>query len=151
MEEKHHPEKRLTFGKRQEFAAISRLLKEGCDVYMTLVDDRGIDCVIRKDNGKYLDIQIKARSKNCKPAYIAQFPNVVIEKPRENYFFIFYSEPLDEYWVIPSTTLVKKAYLRRDPNYGGSYRVSLASKKKNGEISYKKEFKKYRDAFHLLK
>lgn len=67
-------ESRLKFGKRQEFAVISRLLKEGCDVYLPLVDERGIDCVIRKDRGRYLDVQIKARSGNCRPESIAGFP-----------------------------------------------------------------------------
>lgn len=58
-----------SFGKRQEYTAISELLRRQFDVYMTLVDDQGIDCVIRREyDGKldYLDIQIKARSKQCK-------------------------------------------------------------------------------------
>ena len=59
-----------SFGKRQEFAAIAKLLSLGFDVYETMVDDQGIDCVIRipRDNDlRYLDIQIKARSKNVNP------------------------------------------------------------------------------------
>lgn len=53
-----------SFGKRQEFTAIAELLRRGLDVYMTLVDDLQIDCIIRQDDGerlRYLDIQIKAR------------------------------------------------------------------------------------------
>ncbi len=55
----------LSFGKRQEYLAIAELLDRGYDVYQTLVDDQGIDCVIRKESNdvpKYIDIQIKARS-----------------------------------------------------------------------------------------
>ena len=33
---------RASFGKRQEYVAIAELLKREYDVYMTLVDDRGI-------------------------------------------------------------------------------------------------------------
>ena len=51
-----------SFGKRQEFVVIAELLKHGFDVYLTLVDDQGIDCVVRLNETKYLDIQIKARS-----------------------------------------------------------------------------------------
>ena len=38
-----------SFGKRQEYSVIAELLKRGFDVYMTLVDDQGIDCVVRLD------------------------------------------------------------------------------------------------------
>ena len=38
--------------------------KEGLDVYMPLVDDFGIDAVIRKPSGEFIEIQIKARSKD---------------------------------------------------------------------------------------
>ena len=56
-----------SFGRRQEYSVIAELLKRGFDVYMTLVDDQGIDCVIRLNDKKYLDIQIKARSREAKP------------------------------------------------------------------------------------
>lgn len=58
-----------SFGKRQEYIAIAELLKRGYDVYMTLVDDQQIDCIVRHDNGsfvKYVAVQIKARSKTAK-------------------------------------------------------------------------------------
>ena len=55
-----------SFGKRQEYSVVAELLKRGFDVYMTLVDDQGIDCIIRLNSGRYLDIQIKARSKEVK-------------------------------------------------------------------------------------
>lgn len=59
-----------SLGKRQEYVVIGELLRLGLDVYQTLVDDQGIDCVIRQEkNGdlRYLDVQIKARSKDCNP------------------------------------------------------------------------------------
>lgn len=52
-----------SFGRRQEYSVIAELLKRNFDVYMTLVDDQGIDCVIRLDDKRYVDVQIKARSK----------------------------------------------------------------------------------------
>jgi len=51
-----------SFGKRQEYTVIAELLRRGFDVYATLVDDQGIDCIIRLNEKKYIDIQIKARS-----------------------------------------------------------------------------------------
>lgn len=37
-----------SFGKRQEYIAVAELLRRGRDVYMTLVDDQQIDCIIRQ-------------------------------------------------------------------------------------------------------
>ena len=38
-----------SFGKRQEYIAVAELLRRGFDVYMTLVDDQQIDCVVRQE------------------------------------------------------------------------------------------------------
>ena len=73
-------------------ATQGELLRRGYDVYMTLVDDQQIDCVIRQEkNGKlrYLDVQIKARSENAKNP--GTFSAMEIRQPRENFIYIFYS------------------------------------------------------------
>ncbi len=51
-----------SFGKRIEYWIIGRMLKEGLDVYVPLVDDDAIDAVIRKPDGSFITVQIKARS-----------------------------------------------------------------------------------------
>ena len=53
-----------SFGKRIEFWIIGEMIKEGHDVYIPMVDDMDIDAVGRKPNGKFIEVQIKARSKN---------------------------------------------------------------------------------------
>ena len=52
------------FGKRIEFWLIGQMLKEGLDVYVPLVDDIAIDAVIRRPDGSFAEVQIKARSKD---------------------------------------------------------------------------------------
>ncbi|MGE5172881.1 MAG: hypothetical protein ACM3MD_03535 [Betaproteobacteria bacterium] len=49
------------FGKRIEYWIIGQMLKEGLDICVPLVDD---DAVIRKPNGHFIIVQIKARSKD---------------------------------------------------------------------------------------
>ena len=101
-----------SFGKRQEYVAVAELLRRGFDVYMTLVDDQQIDCIIRQENDgalRYLDIQIKARSNQCVQKDGGFFPAMQIRNPRENFFFIFYSEHADTYWVVPSLELIEEA------------------------------------------
>ena len=50
------------FGKRIEYWIIGLMLKEGLDVYVPLVDDDAIDAVIRRTDGSFVTVQIKARS-----------------------------------------------------------------------------------------
>ena len=76
-----------SFGKRQEFVAIAELLRRDFDVYLTLVDDQQIDCIVRKEvDGElvYLDIQIKARSKDCKPKNAGTFAALEVRAARPN-------------------------------------------------------------------
>jgi hypothetical protein len=35
------------------------MIMEGLDVYLPLVDDHGVDCIIKRENGTFIEIQIK--------------------------------------------------------------------------------------------
>ena len=149
-----------SFGKRQEYIAVGELLRRGFDVYMTLVDDQQIDCILRQENeitGKlrYLDIQIKARSMDAKHG--ATFAAIRVHKPRKNFWFIFYSEvtgPKGTYWVMSSMDLVQEANInkggvdKKGKNLG-KCTIKLANKNKNG-WKPRPRFQKYENAFYLL-
>jgi len=49
------------------------MLKEGIDVYIPLVDDNVIDAVVRRPNGQFVEVQIKARSNDIVDADAALF------------------------------------------------------------------------------
>ena len=144
-----------SFGKRQEYVAVAELLRRGFDVYMTLVDDQQIDCVVRQRKGdrlKYLDIQIKARSKEAKHA--STFAALTVREPRPNYWFIFYSEVMNTYWIMPSRDLIAMANQNKGGKDGkgsnkGKYTIVLANKNKSG-WKPRPKFKKYENAFGLL-
>lgn len=51
------------FGKRMEYKIVGDMLMEGLNCYLPLVDDHGVDCVIKKQDGIFIEIQIKARSR----------------------------------------------------------------------------------------
>lgn len=74
------------------------MLKEGLDVYLPLVDDDAIDAVIRRPDGTFTTLQIKARSKKVVPGDGALFAAIRHEL-RENYWFVFYSERMDMTWL----------------------------------------------------
>lgn len=140
-----------SFGKRQEYIAVAELLRRGHDVYMTLVDDQQIDCVIRQEkNGqlRYLDIQIKARSFDAKNPGL--FAAMEVRSPRENFYYIFYSESANMYWIIPSLELIEEAHQNKEGKNKGKYSITFAnagSKKTNP----RPRFAKYENAFELLK
>ena len=48
------------FGKRMEYWTIGRMLRDGLDVYVPLVDDDAIDAVVRRSDGTFITMQIKA-------------------------------------------------------------------------------------------
>ncbi len=140
-----------SFGKRQEYIAVAELLRRGHDVYMTLVDDQQIDCIIRQEKeGKlrYLDIQIKARSFDAKNPGL--FAAMEVRSPRDNFYYIFYSESANTYWIIPSLELIEEAHQNKEGKNRGKYSITFAnagSKKTNP----RPRFAKYENAFDLLK
>ena len=75
------------FGKRIEFWIIGEMLKQGLDVYVPLVDDNAIDAVVRRPGGSFIEVQIKARSKDVADGDAALFAAIPHET-RENYFFV---------------------------------------------------------------
>jgi hypothetical protein len=147
-----------SFGKRHEYVTIAELIKQEFDVYQTLVDDQQIDCIIRNEKGGkpvYLDIQIKARSRNAQKQSWGVWPSVKI-LPRPNFFFIFYSEPLDRYWVIPSEILVERGYKAPSRRTEPIYEITLAhcrKSRKSQEYHFPdtEEFKEFAGAFKLLR
>ena len=135
-----------SFGKCQEYSAIAELLKHGFDVYTTLVDDQGIDCVVRLGNKKYLDIQIKARSKEAKQWNLFAGMSFDVE---ENYYFIFYIEKTNSFWVIPSEDVKKLGNEKKSGEHIGDISLFLP-KTESGTTASKFEKYKNEKGFALL-
>jgi hypothetical protein len=138
-----------SFGKRQEYIAVAELLKRGYDVYMTLVDDQQIDCVVRFDGDPptYIDLQIKARARTAKNP--GTFSALTINKPRVGFFYVFYSELVDTYWVVPSLDFAKGQLGRRNKTgaNAGAYSVVFVNRV-NGRV--RPSMERYKNRFDLL-
>jgi hypothetical protein len=72
------------------------------------VDDFGIDAVIRKRNGEFIELQMKARSKDVTFGDAALFAAITHEI-RKNYYFLFYSERMESMWLLSSEEFIKKS------------------------------------------
>jgi len=53
------------FGKRIEYYIVGLMLKQDLDVYLPLVDDDAIDAIVKRPDGSFVEVQIKARSKTA--------------------------------------------------------------------------------------
>jgi hypothetical protein len=135
-----------SFGKRQEYIAVSELLRRGFDVYMTLVDDQQIDCVVRMEvDGRpiYVDVQIKARSTSA--AQPGTFAAMTVRHPRPNFMFVFYSEGADAYWVMPSLDLVEQATMNKNGINRGKYSIVFTNTRSDGRALPRPRFDSWKE------
>jgi len=127
------------FGKRMEYWIIGRMLKEGLDVYVPLVDDDAIDAVIKRTDNTFITVQIKARSKKIVFGDAALFAAIPHEL-RENYWFVFYSERMDTTWIMTSEEFIKESVQNKTGKNKGKRSIWLNGKKTDRSTGEKYEY-----------
>jgi hypothetical protein len=115
-----------------EYYVIGQMLKEGLDVYIPLIDDFGIDAVVRKRDGTFVEVQIKARSSDIVDGDAALFAAITHE-PRANYYFIFYSARLETTWILSSEEFLRESSLNNSGKNKGKRSIWLNGKKAGKE------------------
>lgn len=135
------------FGKRMEYKLIGDMLMEGLDCYVPLVDDHGVDCVIKKADGTFIEVQIKARSNEVAEGDAALFGTIVHEYT-PNFYFVFYSERLDLMWIMSSEEFLKECVTNKNGKNAGKRGIWFNGNKTNKVTGIKEEyckpqFKKY--------
>ena len=137
-------------GKLGELWVFGKLLDKGVNVYLPLVDEEGIDAIIRKRDGSLLEIQVKStRAKD-----MAGYFNVNAKLHSRQTLFIVCVDlsPLDELsgkqpevWIFPS-----EKFIQYSTPTSGEYRLALPG----GSIKYGKPLKEllaeFLEAWHLL-
>ncbi len=137
------------FGKRIEYYLIGLMLKEGIDVYVPLVDDNAIDAIIKKQDGSYIEIQIKARSQDVNMGDAALF-SAINHKDRDNYYFVFYSERLQKTWIMSSEEFIKEAALNKSGKNIGKRSIWFNGTKTDKITKEKIEYAKERYDKYLV-
>jgi hypothetical protein len=131
------------FGKRIEFYVVGLMLKEGLDVYLPLVDDDAIDAVIKRPDGRFVEVQIKARSKSVIFGDAALFAAMTHE-PRKNYWFVFYSDRMDKLWIMSSKEFVEEAHQNKTGKNAGKRSIWFNGKNTKEKTEHvKPQFQKY--------
>ncbi|MCL1857767.1 MAG: hypothetical protein FWF92_00860 [Oscillospiraceae bacterium] len=128
-----------SFGKRIEYYLIGKMLKEGLDCYMPLVDDDGIDVVIRKHTGEYIEVQIKARSNTVIAGDAALFA-AMNHEARNNYYFVFYSERLDTMFIMSSDEYLQECVTNKNGKNLGKRSIWFNGNKTNKKTGEKEEY-----------
>ena len=129
------------FGKRIEYMLIGKMLMEGLDVYVPLVDDHGVDCVIKKADGTYIEVQIKARSAEVNDGSAALFA-AISHEPRKNYYFIFYSERMNIMWIMSSEEFLRECYTNKTGKNAGKHEIWFNGNRKNKDTGEREEYSK---------
>ncbi len=131
------------FGKRIEYWIIGNMLKEGLDVYVPMVDDDAVDVVIKRKDGSFISVQIKARSKKVVFGDAALFAAIPHE-PRDDYWFIFYSERMDMMWIMTSEEFIKESVQNKSGKNKGKRSIWFNGKNSKNQTEHcKPRFKKY--------
>jgi len=133
-----------SFGKRMEFWLIGEMLRQGLDVYRPLVDDKGIDAIVRRPDGTYVEVQIKARSKDTTEEQAGLFAGIRCES-NPNYFFIFHSAQIGEngkMWIMTADEFIENASKQIQGKHAGSYTLHLSGCRRNKETRRKEPYGK---------
>jgi hypothetical protein len=129
-----------SFGKRIEYWVIGRMLKEGIDVYVPLVDDHAVDAIIKRHDGSTALIQIKARSREVIAGDAALFAAIPHEEVRLNYWFVFYSERMDMMWIMTSEEFDREAVKNKTGKNVGIRSIWFNGKRKNKSTGVVEEY-----------
>lgn len=131
------------FGKRIEYYVVGLMLKAGLDVYLPLVDDDAIDAVVKKPDGSFVEVQIKARSSKTQLGHSGLFAALTHEY-RPNYWFVFYSERLDTIWVLSSKEFIEESKQNKSGKNAGKRTISMTGKNsKEGTEHVKPQYQAY--------
>ncbi len=127
------------FGKRVEYWIIGRMLKEGLDVYVPLVDDDAIDAVVKRKDGSFITVQIKARSSDVIEGDAALFAAIPHEL-RDNYWFVFFAERMNTMWIMSSDEFINESVQNKTGKNKGKRSIWFNGRKKDKVTGIPKEY-----------
>ncbi|HMN55874.1 MAG TPA: hypothetical protein PKE15_01390 [Ottowia sp.] len=128
------------FGKRIEYWIIGLMLKEGMDVYVPLVDDHAVDAIVKRKDGSIAQVQIKARSRTVKAGAAARFSAIPHSEVLKDYWFVFYSEGLNQIWIMSSEEFDREAVRNKSGKNAGLRSIWFNGRRKNKITSVAEDY-----------
>jgi len=137
-------------GKRAEFLVFGELVKRGADLYLPVIDI-GIDAIIKKQDGTYLQIQVKSTESLEQAGWFNVWD---LEHYKDKGLFIVcveMSKESPEIWVLPSEVFMEYAVVSKSKEGWNKYTLGIDSKDtKHGNETRRILLKEYLGAWHLL-
>ena len=134
--------------KRAELLVFSELTKRGADLYLPVIDT-GIDAIVRRKNGTYVEIQVKSTQV---PEQAGWF-NVDDLNARGNLFIVCVdmSKEPPESWIVPSKKFVQYANKSTLKKGWIRYTLGIDSKARSEGNKLRRDLlKNYLEAWDLL-
>jgi len=133
-------------GKVGELYVFGKLIEKGAMPFLPIADIRGVDAVVRRNDGTYVEIQVKSTW----PPEQAGFINVPDLDVRKGLFIVglIYANPpgqieeMPEAWIIPSDVFAANTTERR--------LLGLGLGHTEHERQLREKLADYREAWHLL-
>ena len=118
-------------GKRGEYRVIGKLMEKGFLVYVPVVDVEGVDCIIKNEKGRLIQLQIKTRNRTSQD--VAK--NFVVNRLNTNrdFFICCHFLNSDDLWVVPSLVFAKESVI----NGKGQSVLSMSRNKEYKLARYK--------------
>jgi len=73
-------------GKLAEFLVFGELIKHGVDLYLPVIDVKGIDAILRRKDGTYIEIQVKSTQEEDQAGYFNVYD--LDQHPEDKFFII---------------------------------------------------------------
>ena len=126
-------------GKLGELYVFSKLIERGAMPFLPIADIKGVDAIVSRKDGTYVEIQVKATW----PPEQAGYFNVPDLDVRKNLFIVcVIMGETPESWIIPSEIFAENTGKRR--------LLSLGLGETKNQLSLREKLADYREASHLL-
>jgi len=137
-------------GKGAELIVFGKLIRRGVDLYIPIVDI-GIDAIIKKKDGTYLQIQVKSTEADEQAGWFNVWD---LERYEGKGLFIVcvdMSKEPPEIWILPSEVFMDYANVSKSKEGWYKYTLGIDSKDtKHGNELRRNLLKEYLGAWELL-
>lgn len=143
---------RLATGKIGESLVLAKLLSCGLEVYEPVVDDRGIDFVVRFPGGSFLEVQVKKVGTDRDPEWFLLQTTEDIEYLKKRPYFVVGVTYTDEFWVFPPEVFFDELFANISTNEKGITTVdlNLATTKRENNKTNRERLSHLKDNWELL-
>ena len=98
-----------------------------------------MDCVIKKEDGTFIEVQIKARSSEVTDGDAALFAAITHDLT-PNFYFVFYSERLDMMWILSSEEFLQECVTNKTGKNAGKRSIWFNGNRTDSQTGVKREY-----------